>query len=55
MIMISEFKDDNILSIIASPPYGPPLIHTLIIILSFITFFYFFASVGMLVVQNLLG
>ena len=41
VIIISIFKEDNIFSITASLPYGPPMIQTLIIIGPFIGLVYF--------------
>ena len=54
MIIISIFKEDNVFSIIASLPYGPP-VNTDIdyYLLTFSDFM--FVSVAMLVVRYLLG
>ena len=53
IIIISIFKEDNVFSMIANPPYGPP-VNTYIDY--YRTFFSdFFVSVAMLVAQYLLG
>ena len=49
ILIISIFKEDNVFSITASLPYGPPLIQTLNIIRLFSDLF-IFASVAKLVV-----
>ena len=59
IIIISIFKEDNVFSIIASLPYGPPMntdidYYQTFFFLFFRTFI-FFVSVAMLVVQYLLG
>ena len=54
MMMISIFKEDNIFSIIASLPYGPPL-NTDIDYYQTFSDFFMFVSVAMLVVRYLLG
>ena len=52
IIIISIFKEDNVFSIIASLPYGPPVNTD---IDYYRTFFFIFVSVAMLVVRYLLG
>ena len=51
IIIISIFKEDNLFSIIASLPYGPP-VNTDI---DYYRTFFMFVSVAMLVVRYLLG
>ena len=52
IIIISIFKEDNVFSIIAILPYGPPLYTDIGYYQSFSDFF---VSVAMLVVRYLLG
>ena len=52
--MISIFKEDNVFSIIASLPYGPP-VNTDIDCYRTFSDFLMFVSVAMLVVRYLLG
>ena len=54
IIIISIFKEDNVFSIIASLPYGPP-VNTDIDYYQIFFDFFMFVSVAMLVVQYLLG
>ena len=54
MIIISIFKEDNVFSIIASLPYGPP-VNTDIDYYRTFSDFFMFVSVAMLVVRYLLG
>ena len=54
IIIISIFKEDNVLSIIASLPYGPPVNTDFNYYQTFLDFF-IFVSVAMLVVRYLLG
>ena len=54
IIIISIFKEDNVFSIIASLPYGPPLNTDIDYYWTFSDFF-MFVSVAMLVVRYLLG
>ena len=54
IIIISIFKEDNVFSIIASLPYGPPVNTDLDYYRTFSDFF-MFVSVVMLVVRYLLG
>ena len=53
-IIISIFKEDNVFSIIASLPYGPP-VNTYIDYYHTFSDFFMFVSVAMLVVRYLLG
>ena len=53
IIIISIFKEDNVFSIIASLPYGPPMNTDIDYYQTF--FRTFFVRVAMLVVQYLLG
>ena len=52
--IISVFKEDNVFSIIASLPYGPPVNTDIDYYRNFSDFF-MFVSVAMLVVRYLLG
>ena len=54
IIIISIFKEDNVLSIIASLPYGPP-VNTDIDYYQTFSNFFMFVSVAMLVLRYLLG
>ena len=54
IIIISIFKEDNVLSIIASLPYGPP-VNTDIDYYQTFSDFFMFVSDEMLVVRYLLG
>ena len=54
IIIISIFKEDNVFSIIASLPYGPP-VNTDIDYYRTFSDFFMFVSVAMLVVRYLLG
>ena len=54
IIIISIFKEDNVFSIIASLPYGPP-VNTYIDYYRTFSDFFMFVSVAMLVVRYLLG
>ena len=54
IIIISIFKEDNVFSIIASLPYGPP-VNTDIDNYQAFSDFFMFVSVAMLVVRYLLG
>ena len=54
IIIISIFKEDNVFSIIASLPYGPP-VNTYIDYYQTFSDFFMFVSVAMLVVRYLLG
>ena len=54
IITISIFKEDNVFSIIASLPYGPP-VNTDIDYYWTFSIFFMFVSVAMLVVRYLLG
>ena len=54
IIIISIFKEDNVFSIIASLPYGPP-VNTVIDYYRTFSDFFMFVSVAMLVVRYLLG
>ena len=54
IIIISIFKEDNVFSIIASLPYGPPVNTDIDYYRNFSDFF-MFVSVSMLVVRYLLG
>ena len=54
IIIISIFKEDNVFSIIASLPYGPPVNTDIDYYRNFLDFF-MFVSVAMLVVRYLLG
>ena len=54
IIIISIFKEDNVFSIIASLPYGPP-VNTDIDCYRTFSDFFMFVSVAMLVVRYLLG
>ena len=54
IIIISIFKEDNVFSIIASLPYGPPVNPDIDYYRTFSDFF-MFVSVAMLVVRYLLG
>ena len=54
IIIISIFKEDNVLSIIASLPYGP-LVNTEIDYYRTFSDFFMFVSVAMLVLRYLLG
>ena len=54
MIITSIFKEDNVFSMIASLPYGPPVNTDIDYYLIFSDFF-IFVSVAMLVDQYLLG
>ena len=54
IIMISIFKEDNVFSIIASIPYGPPVNTDIDYYRTFFILF-MFVSVAMLVVRYLLG
>ena len=55
IIIISIFKEDNVFSIIASLPYGPPVNTYIDYYQTFSDFFFMFVSVAMLVVRYLLG
>ena len=52
--LLSIFKEDNVFSIIASLPYGPP-VNTDIDYYQTFSDFFMFVSVAMLVVRYLLG
>ena len=54
IIIISIFKEDNVFSIIASLPYGPPVNADIDYYRTFSDFF-MFVSVAMLVVRYLVG
>ena len=54
IIIISIFKQDNVFSIIARLPYGPP-VNTDIDYYRTFSDFFMFVSVAMLVVRYLLG
>ena len=54
IIIISIFKEDNVFSIIASLPYGPPVNTDIDYYRNFSDFF-MYVSVAMLVVRYLLG
>ena len=54
IIIISIFKEDNVFSITASLPYGPP-VNTDIDYYQTFSDFFMFVSVPMLVVRYLLG
>ena len=54
IIIISIFKEDNVFSMIASLPYGPP-VNTDIDYYQTFSDFFMFVSVVMLVVRYLLG
>ena len=55
IIIISIFKEDNVFSITASLPYGPPVNTDIDYYRTFFFGLLFFVSVAMLVVQYLLG
>ena len=55
IIIISIFKEDNVLSIIASLPYGPPVNTDIDYYRTFFRLVFIFVSVAMLVVRYLLG
>ena len=54
ILMVSIFKEDNVFSIIASLPYGPP-VNTDIDYYQTFSEFFMFVSVAILVVRYLLG
>ena len=54
IIIISIFKEDNVFSIIAGLPYGPPVYTDIDYYRTFSDFF-MFVSVAILVVRYLLG
>ena len=55
IMTITIFKEDNVFSIIASLPYGPPVNIDIDYYRTFFSYFFMFVSVAMLVVRYLLG
>ena len=54
IILISIFREDNVFSMIASLPYGPPVNTDIDYFQTFLSDYLFFVSVAMLVVRYLL-